>query len=222
VRKHGVESVLPAQYAMAIATNPRFAGGLPAGWDQRDWSVTRGAESHPRPTPAGTAAESKVTFRLGVRSVDLDLALRRADTALARRLTHEMIDMLPAVTYSESVAASYRGLESGLATDSASRSLERASAAERELRDLLDNAPPYAFGAWVAAADVAARIRDTTFFESPHGTAYIRASLPASALMPEDDALLRSIDARIPSAASDRGFDEIHEALQATIRRRGG
>ena len=73
---------------MELTQDPRFTGGLRPGWDQR-WAVTRGGESPldaPGTRPAGSAQESRLAFRLGVRSVDLQIALPRGDTALAGTL----------------------------------------------------------------------------------------------------------------------------------------
>jgi hypothetical protein len=213
------DGVLGTQYASALSQSPRFATGLAPGWDEHGWTVTRGAEPPPAGQPPGGAAESKVTFRLGVRSFDLDVTLRRADTVAARRLTQEIVSMLGAVAYSESVSAGYNELASRLSIEPPAQSIERADAAERELRELLDGTPWYAFGVWTGAASLAAQLRDTSFFNSSHGASFIRSSFP-SALSPEDSATLRLIDDRVRAGPSAQGFDDIRTALQATIRRR--
>ena len=89
-----------------------------------------------------------------------------------------------------SLAASYTELKSQLAIDPVARSLERASAAERELRDLLGS-PSSAFGQWVGAADLAAQMHDASFFESSHGTRFIQSAMPAGSLAAEDVEALR-------------------------------
>ena len=156
--KHGD---LANEYAMELTQDPRFAGGLRDGWEQRGWAVTRGG-TRARGTSGAPKVESRLAFRLGVRTVDLQVALRRGDTALAGRLTNELLETLKAVVFSDLVGASYAELKSRLATDPVARSIERASDAERELADLLGS-PSFAFGQWVGAADVAAQTHDASF-----------------------------------------------------------
>ena len=60
--------------------------GLREGWELRGWTVNRGRRANAGNVwRAGSAAESRLAFRLGVRTVDLQVALRRGDTALAGR-----------------------------------------------------------------------------------------------------------------------------------------
>jgi hypothetical protein len=217
----GASPVLANEYATELERGPRFATGLPSGWEQRGWSVTRGAPSPDVGGRPNSAAESRLAFRLGVRSIDLQVALRRGDTALAGRLTDEVLETLKSVGFSEAAAASYAELRSKLATELVGRSLERASGAERQLRDLL-RSPSFSFGEWVGAADLAARSRDAAFFDSPHGTRFVRSSIPAGGLAADDSAALGSIEARLRQGRDERALDEVHEVLQTIIRRRAG
>jgi len=211
---------LANEYAMELAENPRFAGGLRDGWEQRGWAVTRGGTRSR--TPGAPKVESGLAFRLGVRTVDLQVALRRGDTALAGRMASDVLETLRAVEFTDVVAASYTELKSKLAVDPVARSLDRASAADRELADLLAS-PSYGFGSWVAAADVAAQMHDASFLESRHGTRFIQSALPAGSLTAEDVEALRSIDARVSQSggANDHALDDVHTILQTVIRRRG-
>jgi hypothetical protein len=222
VVRHRSTGDFATQYALALSKNPRFATGLGAGWNEHGWSVTRGAETRPSGQPAGGALDSTIAFRLGVQSVDLDVALRGADTALARRLTGQIIDLLGAVALSQSAVLSYSELAKGLASEPLPTSMARASDAEQELRNVLNSSPSYAFGGWASAANLASQLRDTSFFTSSHGTALVRSTIPAAELTPKDSALLRLIDDRVTTGLSERGFEEIHDALQATIRQRAG
>ena len=216
--KHGA---LANEYAMELAQNPRFAGGLRDGWEQRGWAVTRGG-TRARGTSGAPKVESGLAFRLGVRTVDLQVALRRGDTALAGRMTNDLLETLKAVEFTDLVGAGYAELRSKLATEPLARSLERASAADRELADLLAS-PSYEFGQWVGAADVAAQMHDASFLESRHGTRFIQSALPAGSLAAEDVEALRLIDARVSQSggANDRALDDVHAILQTVIRRRG-
>jgi hypothetical protein len=211
---------LANEYAMELAENPRFAGGLRDGWEQRGWAVTRGGTRSR--TPGVPKVESGLAFRLGVRTVDLQVALRRGDTALAGRMAGDVLETLRAVEFTDVVAASYTELKSKLAVDPVARSLDHASAADRELADLLAS-PSSGFGSWVAAADVAAQMHDAACLESRHGTRFIQSALPAGSLTTEDVEALRSIDARVSQSggANDRALDDVHAILQTVIRRRG-
>jgi hypothetical protein len=220
----GAQAVLASEYAMALTQDPHFASGLRAGWDQRRWAVTRGGgplREVPGARQVGSALESRLSFRLGVRSLDLQVALLRGDTALAGRLTSEVLETLSAVAYTDPVAARYTELKSRLATDAVARSIERASDAERELRKLLD-AQSFAFGQWVAAAELAAQTHDAAFFQSKHGTRFVRSTIPGGGLAPEDTEALRSIDGRTTQGLTDQALDEMNKDLQKIIRRRGG
>src|SRR5262249_31182097 len=70
----GTES-LAAQYAIQLTDAPHVSDALREGWTERGWSVTRGVGRETPGTPR--AVEPKYVFRLGVRSVDLQVSLRR-------------------------------------------------------------------------------------------------------------------------------------------------
>jgi hypothetical protein len=135
-------------------------------------------------------------------------------------LTSEILETLGGVLFSDPVAASYTELKSRLSTDPVARSIERASGAERALSDLLGS-PSFAFGQWVAAAELAAQTHDRTFFESSHGTRFIESTMPARSLETEDSAALRSIETRTSQGLDERGLDSVHAILQRVIKRRG-
>jgi len=210
-------------YAMELTRDPRFASGLRPGWEQRGWAVTRGAPSREvsGTQRARSVLESRLAFRLGARTVDLQIALRRGDTALAGRLASEIQETLNGLEFSQMVGARYADLRSRLSTETLARSIDRATSVERELRDLLDS-PSFAFGQWVGAADLAAQAHDASFFESSHGARFIQSTTPADSLAAEDIDALRAIDARMKQGLTDPALDEIHEVLQTIIRRRGG
>ena len=215
--------VLASEYATELARDPRFAGALRNGWDQRGWRVTRGGNGSREGSAAarvGSPVESRLAFRLGVRSVDLRIALGRGDTSLAGHVAGEVIETLTGIGFSEPVAARYTELKSRLATETVSGSIEKATTAERDLRDLLVS-PAFSFGEWVAAADLAAQARDTSFFHSPHGIQFIRSTMPSGSFSAEDTEALRSIDVSINGGLTDRALDDVHTVLQTVIRRRG-
>lgn len=166
-------------------------------------------------------SEIRHAFRLGVRSVDLRAALGRRDTALARNLASEVIDELTAIGISETVVLQYTELRSRLSTDAIGRSVERASGAEGTLRALLDSSS-FAFGQWVAAAELAARTRNPSFFQSNPGARFLRSPGAAGRAGAEEADVLRSIDDDLKQGPSDRALDEVHAALLAILQRRGG
>jgi len=213
---------LANEYAMELAGIPNFAGGLGDGWEQRGWSVTRGAGGSrdagtPRP---GSAVESRLAFRLGVRSTDVQVALRRGDTALAGRVTSEVLETLGAIEFADAAAAKYKDLKSKLSTEPLARSVEGASAAERELSEFLGSSS-FTFGQWVGAADLAAQMHDASFLTADHGTSFIRSRIPTGGLAAEDLQALQSIDVRMAAGVDDRALDDVHVILQTVIRRRG-
>lgn len=215
------QPTLGHQYVVLLETDPRLIAGLPANWDEQTWSITRGPALHLAGTqPVESAAESRKAFRVGLRSVDLQIALGGGDATRASRLTDELTDLLGSVAFSQSAIDSYAQLKSRIGTDSLPNLLLRSGAIERELRDLLKS-PAFALGQWVGAADVAAQMRYAPFFQS-NGTALIWSTIPANAIAAEDTAALRSIESRLRSAPTDRTLDEIHDILQTIVRRWGG
>ena len=220
VSRLGTES-LAAQYAMELTDNPRFADQLRPGWDGRGWTVTRGARESVG-TPR-SAAESKYVFRLGVRTVDLQVSLRRHDTAQAGRLTSEVVATLNNIVLGEVVSPGYQDLRTRLSVDGFDQSIERASQLENDLQESLGSAGPlFTFGQWTSAAELAAQTRNAAFFESAdRGIRYIQTAMPAGVLTAEDSDALRAIDARVSQGLDERGFDDVQATLQSVIQRRG-
>ena len=144
-----------AQPLMDRAESP---GVLGAGWDQRNWSVTRGTVAR--------LVDSTIAFRLGVRAVDLRIALANADTVTAGRLVDEMVASLVLVPLSESIRADYSALR-GRITSSAPRAqfVASASRAEEAMDEFLGSRW-FGFGKWFGAGELAARTHSPEFFAS--------------------------------------------------------
>ena len=212
--------VVPAdQYVAQLASGPRFGTVLRAGWDEHGWPVNRGGSSSGT-APVGSEVESKLAFRLGVRTVDLVVALRAADTALAGRLTGEIMETLKSVDLAQAVAARYAELSAHLATDSPASLIQRATDVEQQLRDLL-RSPSFLLGQWAGAADLAAQAHEPSFFSSSYGMRFIKSASPAEQLTADDADAIRKIDARLDAGHDDRAFDDVHALLLQFIRRRG-
>lgn len=220
----GTKAVLANEYAMELSRDPRFTSGLPEGWEQRGWRVTRGVGSFGEGgavAQVGSRRDSSIAFRLGVRSVDLQVALSRGDSAVAMQLTDEILDALGAVSYAQPVAEAYANFKSQLGTNRLAQSIVLAADAEREMRKIVPSAP-FEFGQWVGAAELAARTHDGSFFESSRGTRFIRSAEPADSVALDETQALQRIDARIQHGLTDRAFDEVDEDLRTIIRHRGG
>ncbi len=209
-----------AQLAVAISTHAGSPNALVAGWESRGWAVMRGGGESRDPGRAGRE-QPILAFRLGVRSVDLQVALGRSDRTLASRLTDDVLRLLSAVGFSEMVAADYTELRSRLVGDTPEQSIKRASHAEQDLGEFLDS-PYFAYGKWVGAAELAARVHNASFFTSTTTAHFIRSMSEKRALSAEDAAALRSIAARTDTGLGDRELDELRGLLQEIIRRRGG
>src|SRR5262249_49206441 len=153
----------------------------------------------------------------GVRSVDVQVANRAGDTAVARRVTAEVLETLKVVAFSEAVGESYRKLESTLTREPREASIRRTTDAERQLRDFLAS-PMVGFGQWVGAAELAARTHDASFFPARPASTFV--NMPG--LAPEDVEALRQIDEATQRGLTDQSFDAVHQLLQSMIRRRGG
>ena len=79
--------------------------GFGPAWDQPGWNVARG--------PATGLSAEALAFRLGARSLDLELALAAADTTASRRLVAELRSLLEARAGSGAVIALYERLATG-------------------------------------------------------------------------------------------------------------
>jgi hypothetical protein len=208
-----------ALYAIDITRDPRLADGLGAGWEEHGWPVTRGV-----PEAAGTPGanvDPKYAFRLGVQTVDLQVSLQRRDTALARAVANEMTTTLGNFQLADKLSTGYGELSRRLSTDSINQSTEHASSLENDLRDYLGSQPLFAFGQWTNAAALAARTRNTAFFESDRGIRYIQSAIPADVLTDDDTRALQSIVSLVNQGLDDRALGEVEAELKGIIRNRG-
>jgi len=209
--------VVPA--TMQLASAPRFNDVVRAGLDEQKWSVTRGAGSS-GPAAVGSEVESRLAFRLGVRSVDVVVALRIPDIVLAARMTGEIIETLKSVDLAQAVAARYTDFSTRLSTESPAASITRATEIEEQLRDLL-HSPSFLLGQWAEVADLAAQAREASFFTSSQGMRFIKSAIPADQLTSDDANAIRRVDARLTESHDDRSFEEVHAVLKQLIQRRG-
>jgi hypothetical protein len=200
-----------AQPVMGRAQLPETLGNE---WEERNWSVTRGTASR--------LIDSTIAFRLGVRAVDLQIALVRADTVRAVRLTDEILESLQLVPLSEFVKADYSALRARL-TSNAPRSQIVASASRaEEAVDAFLGSRWFGFGKWLGAGEIAARTRSPEFFASERTVRFLDWAIERGDLAPNDVALLRQIRLLAGQGVADEEFDTIRQIYLTLIRRHGG
>ena len=219
LRRGGSVEPGAADLVATLARNPRFAAQLGTGWEQRTWRVTRGGE--PSDVAASTARESALAFRLGVRTVDLRVAIVNGDAALASRLATDMADMLRGIGFSDAEAGMHRDLAARLATGDRAAILEQAAAAERGLGTLLGTSA-FGFGKWVGAAELAARTGDSAFFQADQAGKFVRSAAGRGELTAKEAGELEAVLSRAQSGFTAPDFQELQSLLQTVIRRRAG
>jgi hypothetical protein len=192
-----------------------------AGWEQRNWSVTRGGPS--------ALADSARDFRLGVRTVDLQVAIGQGDTKVADRLVAEMLGWVSQLRFSEVVASQYAELHRELAAaQPRDRIAADASAAEATLGELLDSASSdsfwFGFGKWCAGAELAAGAHVGAFFQSDLTTRVMKAAVERGGgkLAESEIATLHRVIALARPGASSGEFAQMRDLLQALIKNHGG
>jgi len=181
----------------------------------RDWSVTRGASA--------SLADSAGAFRLGVRAIDLRVAVMADDRASADRLAGEMLDRIVGIELSQFVAARYANLRSGIAGTPREQLLAEASQAEDALGKLLAGRPDDAFwfnfGKWSAAAELAAGAHSPAFFQSELSARVVSDALArAGGTRADTSELRRASDLARPNA-TDQDFQMERDALRSLIKK---
>lgn len=202
-----------SELAAPLVRDANAAAVLGPSWEQRPWSVLRGG-----PSPH---ADSSLSFRLGVRSLDLRVALELGDVELADRLAGEIVGWLGSVDFAESAAADYRALRARIASaPSTNDLLTDAARLETRMGELLH---PFwfAFGQWCGAGELATRVRDEAFFELPITTRVLNEALESGRFAEADAGALQAIDALRQDSASAR-YDRARDLFQSLIRRHGG
>jgi len=215
-------AVTPTGVDLASAVTAAERGGTPLapGWDQRSWTVLRGGAASPEPARA-RREQLIVTFRLGVRALDLQVALAHRDVALAGRLTGDMLELLKTVGFSDIAAADYSALRTTLGTQTVDQSIDKASRAEKELGTFLKSFS-FDFGKWVGAAELAARSHNASFFTDARTKRFVGKAINNEDLTREDVDALHVIAARTVAGPTNEQLDEMRGLLQEIILRHGG
>jgi hypothetical protein len=186
---------------------------LGQGWEQRDWSVSRGAAS-----TAG-AADSAISFRLGVRQVDLQTSLAIGDGPLANRIATEMLGWLRPMPLSESVASAYVEIQSMLDRGESRERLFEAEARADARSAAYLNSFWYAFGEWCAGADIAAKSNSAAFFQSPEMVRFVERVLRDGRLPSDEAATLRLVLEAARDGVTAEEFKTLRDMLRPLIKR---
>jgi hypothetical protein len=198
-----------AAIARPLTQRADLAGALGTEWDRRPWSVVRGGPSR--------LVDSAIAFRLGVRAVDLEVALATADAARAGRLAGEILASLAGVPFSDAVRADYAALRIQIAGGTPRNTLLAIAArAERAMEEFL-RSPSFAFGRWVGAGELAARTRSAAFFASDGTTRFLESAADAGS----DAEALRRISDLVRDGVTDEEFDRVGEIFRSVLQRRG-
>ena len=159
--------------AELTAPGTDLAAGIYSG---DEWSRTRGFGS--------SLEDRQRAFRLGVRTVDLEIALRSGDAVRATQLVHELSDIANGLPLPEMIVASYDDLLARLERGEPVTGLGARSAAAAEL--IADSAEPpyYRLGQWAEAGLVASTTANLDFLRGPAAdlpSGARRADLPTTA-----------------------------------------
>lgn len=200
--------------ARPLLQQTNLVRALGAGWDERDWSVTRGGPSR--------LVDSTIAFRLGVRAVDLQVALAAGDTSRAGRLSAEIVASLEPVPFANAVQADYSALRSRLAQGEPRDTLiASATRAEVALEDFLQS-PWFDYGKWLGAGELAARARSAEFFADDRTARFLDAAVNRRELAPGDAESLRQLAVLAKQGVAGEEFDTTREIFRTLIRRHGG
>lgn len=182
--------------------------------DARGWSVTRGG--------SGPLVDSTLAFRLGVRSVDLQVAVAQRDTLRADLILREIVETLDAIDLSEPFRAQYLAIrDSGAVRSSAADLSATVATAERGLDGFLQSSW-FDFGRWIGAAELAARARSQEFFADARTERFLRVAAANDGLSAGDAELIRRIGVLGGQAVTDAEFETLREHFSTLIRRYGG
>jgi hypothetical protein len=215
--RRGDEAVFAASttaIALPLTQREDLRSTLRPGWEERSWSVMRGG--------VRAGVDSTTDFRLGVRAMDLRVALAAGDAERARSLTGEVLDLLQAMPVADAPKAEYEGLRSRIERrETGEQLMAAASNAEETLENFLDSRW-FGYGKWLAAGELAARTGSASFFTSPSTSRFFRATIQRGTLAPDDAELLRQVQTLAGQGVSGGEFDTIQQKLAELIRRFGG
>ena len=201
---------LPAErYAPTLVADGLLGPVLDEEWYLKRWPVMRG--------PGPGSDELDTAFRLGVRQVDLEVALRLGRGEDAAVLAGEIDRLLDGLAMAEVLQLLYD--EVGELAGEPERALARAEESDAELRTFLgDAAPAYDLGQWTEAGVLAARSGNTELLGSRRFRGALRDLLRAE--RPELADELRTIVGLLDAPQDRMELARLEAAFSAIVNRR--
>ncbi|HWK88679.1 MAG TPA: hypothetical protein VNP72_01740 [Longimicrobium sp.] len=137
--------------------NGSLADALDPGWAQPGWAVMRGGGSG--------AADLATEFRIGVRLVDVEIALDTRDAAAVRLVQPDLAELLKRRQAPPPLVAEYEdiGARAGNPTAKLASDGRRAAA---QTRDEFRDSPAFEAGVWVEQARLATLGDEWDFFDA--------------------------------------------------------
>ena len=236
-------AILAAAAALAVAVGPRlldwFSGEAPAArdlvagldatapvgehlGDDLGWPVYRGTGPD---EPLERTDETSASFRLGVRQVDLQAALRLGDGPQAAGFAADMVrDLDSHIELSQGEVETYHGLGARLEKGESPAALaSSAHQADLDLEHFL--APPvdrwYALGRWAEAGRLAAAAGDSRLFRQRTFRRFA-GRLDPGTWPPSVAAQLRPVRDRLRTGVTGQAGPELAKALATLVRVGGG
>lgn len=193
---------------------PALGERLAEGWYEQGWSVTRG------PAPEAEARGAVVPFRIGVRALDLEAALRAGRRSDAEVLTQRLEALLAVVELSEPQRRAYSEVRTALAApEGAASALELARLADRLNADHPDlDAAAYELGKWAEAGRLAALAGNERLLRSRAFHRGLERGLERGTHAPAGRALER-LRAHLEGAPRTLDFDELAQSFADLIAR---
>jgi hypothetical protein len=198
--------------AVSVLDYPNATRQYASAIDTPGWSVSRGVST-------GLTAEQQA-FRLGVRLVDLAVAVEQSDSLRIGTVSAEMESLLEQVELSEAASVLIQTIarqgHRGEANDSLATLVDMTN---HQLRQMLDS-QPYELGLWCGAARLAAPDGNVPFFTSKSSRRVLSRtprSLSADAL----DAW-RMMEALVSNGLTPSDLAEMNRLLSVVVKNLGG
>ncbi len=158
-------------------------------------------------------------FRLGVRAVDLEMALEAREPERARRIAYELRGLAEGLPSPEPILSAYDQLTADLDADLELGALQQQSAALDEALAAADP-PSYALGKWAESGLLAAAAEAPEHFRRPVVQRFFRR-LEARDLAAEW-APLASLSQQLRSEAGELDFPRLARAFRDFVEAGGG
>ncbi|MGB5160560.1 MAG: zf-HC2 domain-containing protein [Thermoanaerobaculia bacterium] len=208
----GVSATEAGRLAENLVSTSKPSELVPLAYSGDGWSRTRGV---------GTGLNDRQRFfRLGVRTVDLELALRAGDAERATLLLHELSNLARDLPLPETILVSYDDLMERLERGEAPDSLTQRSAAAASLIPDAAEAPYLELGQWAEAGLLAAISGDADFFDRSFVRTYPEA-LKATELPEDLRAPLTTISAQLDQRVDDGDLASLTEAFTELVESGG-